>query len=83
MTKRELQQLRLVHSFAAYGAISDAVRIVGWFYGDALGKEYRKNPHVLCVNADGDPYLVSVEHYKFEGTKLMAFNNAISQVFVG
>ena len=79
VTKRVLKQLPV--KFQA-PTILNAERILGWFYGDVLGKEHRHTPHVLCQAVDGGYYLVSMEHFKMDGTTIDFMSIRISHILI-
>ena len=84
MTRRELQQLRVHLPSHTRQALLNCTRHVGWFYGDkALGKDYGREPHILCTDAHDTPFLIRVgQHYSFEGSILKVAGFEIPQVFV-
>ena len=84
MTRRELQQLRVHLPTHTRLSLFNCTRHIGWFYGDkALGKDYGREPHILCTDVHDAPFLIRVgQHYTFEGSILKVAGFAIPQVFV-
>lgn len=63
--------------------LRNADKIHGWFSGEAvLGREYSRDPHVLCVDIHGGLYLVRISHYGTDYTNLVVAKLAIPQLIV-
>ena len=87
MTPRELRQVRTVFPTKPLVELRSADRIIGWFFGFAVGDDWGSDIYVLCETLGG-PFIVRVNKlgssmdYWWEGSNLRIMSMSIPQVFI-